>query len=193
MTDTASSAVDARSRARRRRSMPRSAFSPWGPRVNTASLPITTPCSLAPTSAPHIHQGREMRRAWVRSTWGMSIQVQATRSPGRWSSAGTHSSGWASLGSRSLFLAKSTPSSVRVTIESHIGLPGDPFGLERSIVAPARPGERRLTPYARQVHGGRSGIGLHDDRSAGRLIDLHGAVCSKHVRADETVVELIGL
>ena len=123
MIDTASSAVAARSRASRTRSMPRRALLPASARVNTASLPMTTPCSLAPISAPHIHQGRESSTAWVWATWGMSIQVHDTRSPAAWSAAGTHSRGWASFGSRSLFLAKSTPSPVMVTIESHMGSP----------------------------------------------------------------------
>ena len=103
--------------------MPNRALSPVGAVVNTASLPITTPCSLAPISAPHIHHGRDSSTAWVWATWGTSIHVHATRSSAAWSAAGTHSRGWASLGSRSLFLAKSTPSGVMVTIESHTGSP----------------------------------------------------------------------
>ncbi len=42
-----------------------------GRRVNTASLPITTPRSLAPISAPHIQKGRASSVARVRRTWGM--------------------------------------------------------------------------------------------------------------------------
>ncbi len=113
--------------------MPNRAFSPGWAEVKTASFPITTPCSLVPISAPHIHHGRDTKVAWVWATWGTSIQVQGTRSPSSWSAAGTHSRSWASLGSRSLFLAKSTPSSVMVTIESHIGSP--PHGHR-----PGRPG-----------------------------------------------------
>ena len=47
--------------------------------VNTASLPMTTPCSLAPISAPHIHHGWDSRMAWVCATWGIEIHVQRTR------------------------------------------------------------------------------------------------------------------
>src|ERR1035437_7240841 len=103
--------------------MPNRAFSVDGSLVKTASLPITTPCSLAPISAPHIHHGRDTSTAWVWATCGISIQVQLTRSPAGWSEAGIHSSGWASLGSRSLFLANITPLSVMVTNESHIRAP----------------------------------------------------------------------
>ena len=87
--------------------------------VNTASLPMTTPCSLAPISAPHIHHGRERRTAAVRATWGTVVQVQVTEDPAGCSAPDTHSRTWASFGSRSLFLAKSTPSSVTVTRVSH--------------------------------------------------------------------------
>ncbi len=97
--------------------------------MNTASLPMTTPCSLAPISAPNIHQGRDSSTAWVWATCAMSIQVQRTvtsesvgsaESVRTWSRAGIHSSSCASLASRSLFLANRTPSSVTVTIVSHI-------------------------------------------------------------------------
>ena len=39
--------------------------------VNTASLPMTTPLSLAPISAPHIQKGRQMRTPLVSFTWGI--------------------------------------------------------------------------------------------------------------------------
>ena len=48
---------------------------------------MTTPCSLVPISAPHIHQGREINVAWVCSTWGTSTHVHATRVPAGWSAA----------------------------------------------------------------------------------------------------------
>ncbi len=114
--------------------MPNSAFSPAGPLVKTASFPITTPCSLAPISAPHIHQGRESSTAWVWLTWGTSIHVHRTTASSGWSAAATHSRSWASLGSRSLFLANITPSAVMATNESHIispqhaAHPGTPAG-----------------------------------------------------------------
>ena len=111
--------------------------------MKTASLPMTTPCSLAPISAPHIHQGLEISTALVWSTWGMSIQVQRQRLPAGWSAAATHSNNWDSLGWRSLFLANSTPSSVTATSESHIRTPpagGRPAGRRRE-----RPGHRPPT------------------------------------------------
>ena len=89
------------------------------PRVNTASLPITTPCSLAPISAPHIHHGWLSRTAYVRGTWSISLQVHRSRVEVV-EVAGYQRSTWASLGSRSLFLANSTPSSVRLTRVSHM-------------------------------------------------------------------------
>jgi hypothetical protein len=64
IASTASAAVAARSSARRSRSMPINAGSSCGGvRACTASLPITTPCSLAPISAPHIQNGRHSRAA----------------------------------------------------------------------------------------------------------------------------------
>ena len=88
--------------------------------VNTASLPIATPAALAPISAPHIQNGRLMRIACVRGAWGISIQVQRTTVPGAWAAAGCHSSGWASLQSRSEFLASRTRSSTTTTTVSHM-------------------------------------------------------------------------
>ncbi len=120
MTWTASAAVVARSSASRSRSMPMSpgagSLPAW---VKTASLPITTPCSLAPISAPQIHHGRDSTTAWVWAAWSTWIQVQRTDVPGLWSRAGTQSRNCASFGSRSLFLANRTPSAVRETSVSH--------------------------------------------------------------------------
>jgi hypothetical protein len=102
--------------------MPSSGLSPRSlpvRRVKTASLPIATPCSLAPISAPHIHQGWLSRTAWVRGTWSISLHVHRTRCSS-WSCAAYHRSTCASLGSRSLFLASSTPSRVRLTNVSHM-------------------------------------------------------------------------
>ena len=88
--------------------------------MKTASLPITTPCSLAPISAPHIQNGRLSSTAWVRPAWAISIQVQRSFSPGRCSRRGRQSNLWPSLGSRSEFLAKSTRSGRTMTMVSHI-------------------------------------------------------------------------
>ena len=71
--------------------MPRRPVSDSGSLVKTASLPMTTPCSLAPISAPHIQKGRLSRTAWVRATWGTSIPVQRSEVPASWSAAGCHS------------------------------------------------------------------------------------------------------
>src|SRR5664280_2657802 len=128
MTATASSAVAARSRPSRSRSIPSRAGAPSSARVNTASFPMTTPCSLAPISAPHIHHGRDNSTAWVRVTWGTLIHVQATVVPSGWEVAGTQSRTCASLGSRSLFLANSSPSSVTRTRVSHTGGPPSSAG-----------------------------------------------------------------
>jgi hypothetical protein len=88
--------------------------------VNTASLPMTTPCSFAPISAPHIHQGCESRTALVCSTCGIEIQVQAmSDGSGPWSAAGYQRGTCDSFGSRSLFFANSTPSGVIETSVSH--------------------------------------------------------------------------
>ncbi len=57
----------------------------------------------------------------MRATCGTVVQVQVTDDPVGWSAAGTHSSTWASFGSRSLFLAKRSPSGVTVTSVSHTG------------------------------------------------------------------------
>ena len=92
-------------------------------RVKTASLPITTPCSLAPISAPHIHHGRLSSTAAVAGAWSISVHVQASRLPTSCCCAGCQVSTCASLGSRSLFLAKSTPSPARVTRVSHMATP----------------------------------------------------------------------
>ena len=62
--------------------MPVSPVSTGGRVVNTASLPIATPCWLAPISAPHIQNGRLSSTPWVRSTCGISIQVQRTLAAG---------------------------------------------------------------------------------------------------------------
>jgi hypothetical protein len=42
-----------------------------GMRVQTASLPITRPASLAPISAPHIQKGRLTSTPRVARAWGM--------------------------------------------------------------------------------------------------------------------------
>ncbi len=89
-------------------------------RVKTASLPITTPFSLAPISAPHIHHGWLSRTAFVVGTWSISVQVHDSRVPAAYSRAGCHRSTCASLGSRSLFFANSTPSPARLTRVSHM-------------------------------------------------------------------------
>lgn len=92
--------------------------------VNTASLPMATPCSLAPISAPQIQYGLASNTAWVRGTWGISMCVALSTSVGC-SAAGMSANSWASLGSRSLFLARITdPSAVasgRLTKVSHTG------------------------------------------------------------------------
>ena len=79
MTSRASSALAARSRPRRTRSMPSSAggASRGSSTVLTISLPMATPCSLTPCSAPHSQAGRDSSvaaaprsgssRYWVRS------------------------------------------------------------------------------------------------------------------------------
>ena len=39
----------------------------------TASFPMQTPCSLAPISAPHIHEGLLRTTSYVSLTWSMSM------------------------------------------------------------------------------------------------------------------------
>lgn len=56
------------------RSMPsRASPSPTGSLVHTASLPMQTPCSLAPISAPHSQEGRLRITAWVFDTCSTSM------------------------------------------------------------------------------------------------------------------------
>ena len=71
---------------------------------------MTTPCSLAAhLRAPHPPWPRDQHGV-VAVTWGMSIHVQRRRSEGSWRRGrAIHSSSCASLASRSLFLANSTP------------------------------------------------------------------------------------
>lgn len=58
------------------RSMPsKASSSPTGSRLHTPSLPMQTPCSLAPISAPHSQAGRLRITACVFSTWSTSIYV----------------------------------------------------------------------------------------------------------------------
>ena len=64
----------------------------------TASLPMTTPCSLAPISAPHIQNGRESSTAWVVGAWSTVIHVQAEAGAAGWVRRGCQSSSWASAG-----------------------------------------------------------------------------------------------
>ena len=78
--------------------------------VDVASLPIVTPCSLLPISAPHIQNGRLSSTACVARACGMVIQVQRTFSPAGYWRRGRQSSSCASFGSRSLFLANRTRS-----------------------------------------------------------------------------------
>ena len=50
--------------------------------MNTASLPIATPCSLAPISAPHIQNGRLIRTAFVsRDLRDLDATCSATVAP----------------------------------------------------------------------------------------------------------------
>ena len=65
ITSTASAALRARSRPRRTRSMPISAGVRRGGVVcrATRSLPMATPCSLTPCSAPHSHVGQDRNAA----------------------------------------------------------------------------------------------------------------------------------
>lgn len=56
------------------RSMPsRASSSQTSSRPHTASLPMHTPCSLAPISAPHSHEGRLRTTAWVCGTCSISM------------------------------------------------------------------------------------------------------------------------
>ena len=81
----------------------------------------------------HIHHGRDSTVAKVEGLCGMARWVTVTLAPGTWTAAGCHWRTWASLGSRSLFLANSTPPSVSVTAVSHTS-PG--------YVAPLSPQQR---------------------------------------------------
>ncbi len=119
-------------------SRPRSAASRRCSVVNTASLPITTPASFAPISAPQSHQGREIRIARVARTWATPTQVQRSSAPAGCTAAGCHSSSCASFGSRSLFFANSTPSSSTRTTVSHTA--GNLCGTPQALAGrPSRP------------------------------------------------------
>ena len=81
---------------------------------------MTTPYSLAPISAPHIHQGRDRITALVCATWSTWVHVHASGTVTSWSADATQDRTWDSLASRSLFLAKMTPSAWTETMVSHI-------------------------------------------------------------------------
>ena len=74
-------------RARAAAGPSRSGRARTAPSVKTASLPIVTPCSLVPISAPHIQNGRLIRVAYVSATWGISIHVQRSRRTPPWVAA----------------------------------------------------------------------------------------------------------
>ena len=61
--------------------MPVRPVAAYGCRVKTASLPTTTPWTLAAISAPHIQNGRESSAAWVSRACGMVRYVQRTVAP----------------------------------------------------------------------------------------------------------------
>ena len=92
-------------------SRPRSAGSRRCSVVKTASLPITTPASFAPISAPQSHQGREIRIARVARTWATATQGAAQLGTGGMQRArpGRHSSSCASFGSRTTVLREQHP------------------------------------------------------------------------------------
>ncbi len=120
MTSTASAAVRARSSPSRTRSMPISAGAAaaesWV--VATRSLPMATPCSFTPCSAPHNQVGQDrnaacapvspMVRYWVRS----EQPAEGRRPKGQ--------AIWGSPGGRSEFLANTMPEGPRAQRVSHM-------------------------------------------------------------------------
>ncbi len=74
-----------------------------GPRPYNPSLPITTPCSFAPISAPQIQNGRQSNTAWVRRTCGIVMYVHLRRELDSESVRARYSTHCASLRWRSLF------------------------------------------------------------------------------------------
>ena len=62
--------------------MPSRPLDSTGTRVKTASLPIASPCSFAPISAPHIHVGRESTTSFV-SEILVQVDVSCTQSRAR--------------------------------------------------------------------------------------------------------------
>src|SRR5579875_663180 len=75
-------------------------------RVSTRSLPMATPCSFTPCSAPHSHNGRDSSTAAVGLDSTCRYCVRSTPLPLRraWASGS-----WTSDGGRSEFLANSVP------------------------------------------------------------------------------------
>ena len=48
-------------------------------RVQMASFPTQTPCSLAPISAPHIQAGQLSTTAWVEAAWSIVMYVHCAQ------------------------------------------------------------------------------------------------------------------
>jgi hypothetical protein len=120
----------------------------------TAALPMATPCSLAPISAPHIQNGRLSISACVRRTCGITRQVQRSVAPGACSRAAIQPSTCASLGSRSQFLAKITRSGLTATKTSDMAVVRDCgcAGKDRQVVETLHGEGLRIRPISQSRH-----------------------------------------
>ena len=86
--------------------------------VATRSLPMATPCSLTPCSAPHIQVGHDRKVAWapvspMRRYWVRSVQPAEDRRPKGHATC-------TSPGGRSEFLANTMPEEPGAHSVSHM-------------------------------------------------------------------------
>ena len=114
-------AVAARSSPSRSRSIPISpASGSLGAFVNTASLPIVTPCSFVPISAPQIQNGWLSSVACVSSTSGISIHVHFSPPPGAFRPRPFQTRFCPSFAFRSEFFANRTRPPATIAMGSHM-------------------------------------------------------------------------
>ncbi len=120
MASTASAAVRARSSPSRTRSMPISAgaeaIESWV--VATRSLPMATPCSFTPCSAPHNHVGHERSAAWAPVSPMVRYCVRREQPAEERRPNGQATCG--SPGGRSEFLANTMPAALGAHRVSHM-------------------------------------------------------------------------
>mmetsp|Transcript_7580 Transcript_7580/g.12893 ORF Transcript_7580/g.12893 Transcript_7580/m.12893 type:complete len:249 (+) Transcript_7580:80-826(+) len=168
-TSTASRADRPRSRASRSRSIPSrrgSVPSSLARALPTASLPPTTPNSLAPISQPHNQRGRERITAAVFLTSGITMYVHCTLEPSGCVAAGMNSTMCSSSDGLSEFFANNV----------HAGAPASPPFPTKTKVSQLRGGG--LIAPTRSV-GRRICGAVVDLRTAWECWQVHFAGCDK--------------